>query len=110
MAHVELETVPKPHGKPKKGQTLRLYNPETREWSIYLVYADQGLLGMPATVGRFNDGKGEFYDMELWNGRTILVRYQWTPAKPGPHFEQAFSVDGGKTWEANWILDLTPEK
>src|SRR6476619_207079 len=39
-------------GKPKKGQTLRLYNPETREWSIYLVYADQGLLPQPATVGR----------------------------------------------------------
>lgn len=97
-------------GKPKKGQTLRLYNPETREWSIYLVYADQGLLGMPPTVGRFKDGRGEFYDMELWNGRTILVRYQWTPAKPGPHFEQAFSVDGGKSWEVNWVLDLTPEK
>jgi len=96
-------------GKHKKGQTLRLYNPETREWSIYLVYADQGQLPLPATVGRFNDGRGEFYDMELWNGRTILVRYQWTPAKPGPHFEQAFSTDGGKTWEVNWILDLVPD-
>ena len=97
-------------GKPKKGQTLRLYNPETREWSIYLVDADKGQLPLPATVGRFKDGKGEFYDMELWNGRTILVRYQWTPGKPGPHFEQAFSADGGRSWEVNWVLDLTPER
>ena len=70
-------------GKAKKGQTLRLYNPDTREWSIYLVDADKGQLPLPATVGRFKDGKGEFYDMELWNGRTILVRYQWTPGTPG---------------------------
>ena len=97
-------------GKPKKGQTLRLYNPDTREWSIYLVDADKGQLPLPATVGRFRDGKGEFYDMELWNGRTILVRYQWAPGKPGPHFEQAFSTDGGKSWEVNWVLDLEPEK
>jgi len=97
-------------GKAKKGQTLRLYNPDTREWSIYLVDADKGQLPLPATVGRFKDGKGEFYDMELWNGRTILVRYQWTPGKPGPHFEQAFSTDGGKSWEVNWVLDLEPEK
>ena len=97
-------------GKAKKGQTLRLYNPDTREWSIYLVDADKGQLPLPATVGRFRDGKGEFYDMELWNGRTILVRYQWTPGKPGPHFEQAFSTDGGKSWEVNWVLDLEPEK
>jgi hypothetical protein len=100
-------------GKPGlhiKGQTLRLYNPETREWSIYLVYADKGLLPQPATVGKFTNGKGEFYDMELWNGRTILVRYQWTPSPTAPHFEQAFSTDGGKTWEANWVLDLVKEE
>jgi hypothetical protein len=97
-------------GKHKKAQTLRLYDPKTREWNIYLVDADNGTLGLPATVGKFHDGVGEFYDMELWNGRTILVRYQWRPAKPGPHFEQAFSTDAGKTWEVNWICDLAPEK
>jgi len=93
-----------------KGQTLRLYNPETHEWSIYLVYADKGQLPMPPTVGKFRNGVGEFYDMELWNGRTILVRYQWTPNGGRPHFEQSFSVDGGKSWEATWVLDLEPEK
>ena len=105
----EFEVTSTATGKHKKGQTLRLYNPETHEWSLYLVYADQGLLPQPATVGKFANGKGEFYDMELWNGRTILVRYQWTPSTTAPRMEQAFSVDGGRTWEVNWICELTPE-
>jgi hypothetical protein len=100
-------------GKPGlhlKGQTLRLYNPETHEWSIYLIYADKGQLGLPPTVGKFRNGVGELYDMEVWNGRTILVRYQWNPNNGAPHFEQAFSMDGGKSWEVNWICDLVREK
>jgi hypothetical protein len=93
----------------RKSQTLRLYDPATREWSIYLIDADKGRLGLPPTVGGFRDGKGEFFDMEVFNGRTILVRYRWDPNHGRPHFEQAFSADGGKTWEANWILDLVPD-
>jgi hypothetical protein len=26
------------------------------------------------------------------------------------HFEQAFSEDGGKTWEVNWVADDTRVK
>lgn len=97
--------------KRKKGQTLRLFNPKTREWSIYLVDADNGLLPMPPVTGSFANGVGEFYDQELWNGRTIFVRYQWRAQGPNAaHMEQAFSADGGRTWEANWILDLTRER
>lgn len=96
--------------KRKKGQTLRLFNPKTREWSIYLVDADNGLLPMPPVTGSFRNGVGEFYDQELWNGRTIFVRYQWSARGPnGAHMEQSFSPDGGRTWEANWIIDLTRE-
>jgi hypothetical protein len=97
--------------KRKKGQTLRLYNPKTREWSIYLLDLDNGLLPLPPVVGSFHGGVGEFLSHEAWNGRTILVRYQWTPrGRDAAHMEQAFSVDGGRTWEANWILDLTRER
>lgn len=96
--------------KRKKGQTLRLYNPKTREWSIYLLDLDNGLLPLPPVVGSFRDGVGEFLSQEAWNGRTILVRYQWAARGPdAAHMEQAFSADGGRTWEANWILDLTRE-
>lgn len=94
--------------KRKKGQTLRLYNPKTREWSIYLLDLDNGLLPLPPVIGAFKDGVGEFLSQEPWNGRTILVRYQWRAIDAdAARMEQAFSADGGRTWEPNWIVDLT---
>ncbi len=91
-----------------RGQTLRLYNKTTHQWSIYLVDVDEGTLGLPPVVGEFKDGLGEFYDQETWKGRAIIVRYQWRSLSPkAAHMEQAFSADGGKTWEVNWICDLT---
>jgi hypothetical protein len=94
-----------------KAQTLRLYNPETREWSIYLVDAAKGTLSLPPTIGHFTDGRGEFYDYEEFNGRWIFVRYVWTSPSPNSAtMVQSFSADGGKSWEANWICELTREK
>ena len=88
-----------------RGLTLRLYNPESRQWNLNWANASNGTLGVP-TIGSFKDGVGEFFDQEAYNGRTILVRYRWTGAKTdSPHFEQSFSDDGGKTWEVNWITD-----
>src|SRR5580698_2550835 len=60
-----------------KAQTLRLYNPVSHQWSIYLVDLDKGTLGLPATVGQFTGRRGELFDMEAWKGRMILVRYLW---------------------------------
>jgi hypothetical protein len=94
-----------------KGLTLRLYNPESHQWSLYWGNAAKGALSLPAVVGEFKDGRGEFFDQEDYNGRMILVRYAWFDIKPtSAHFEQAFSTDGGKTWETNWITDQTREK
>jgi hypothetical protein len=93
-----------------RAQTLRLYNPDTHQWSIYGLDIDKGSLGLPATVGEFHDGVGEFYDHEDWKGRMVLVRFRWTHAgHDRAHMEQAFSADGGKTWEVNWICDLVRE-
>jgi hypothetical protein len=62
----------------------------------------------PPQVGQFRDGHGEFYAQDILNDRSILVRFDWTAlASKSPHFEQAFSQDGGKTWEVNWITDQT---
>ena len=36
-----------------KAQTLRLYNPESHQWSIYLVDLDKGTLELPPVVGQF---------------------------------------------------------
>ena len=88
--------------------TVRLYNPANQTWSIYWANAANGAFSMPPTVGRWKDGRGEFYDHEDWNGRWILVRYVWSDVTPtSAHFEQAFSEDGGKTWEVNWISNIT---
>ncbi len=91
-----------------KAQTLRLYNPTTRQWSIYLVDLDNGTLDTPPVVGAFTGKRGEFFHQETLKGRTILVRYLWLNISPkSARMEQSFSPDGGKTWEVNWICELS---
>jgi hypothetical protein len=91
-----------------KGQTLRLYDPESHQWSIYLLDVDKGKLPLPPVIGEFTGKRGEFYDQELYKGRAILVRYVWQDVSPkAAHMEQAFSADGGRTWEVNWICDMS---
>jgi hypothetical protein len=83
--------------------SLRLYNPEARQWSLHAANSRTGTLSVP-TVGEFRNGRGEFYDQEVFEGRTILVRNVWSEiTEDSCRFEQAFSDDGGKTWEVNWI-------
>ncbi len=85
--------------------SLRLYNPETHQWSLNVTSSHSGVLGVP-TIGAFEHGRAEFYDQEPFNDRAILVRFVISPINPNScHFEQAFSADGGKTWEVNWIAD-----
>jgi hypothetical protein len=86
-----------------QGLSLRLYDPQSRQWSLNFANANGGGMSVP-TVGEFKNGRGEFYDMESFNGRSILVRNIWSDIKPDScRFEQSFSEDGGKTWELNWI-------
>lgn len=90
-----------------EGLTLRLYNPQTHQWSLYWANGKDAVLNIP-TIGEFKNGRGEFFDQEPYNGRYILVRYIWSDITPNSaHFEQSFSEDGGKTWEVNWITDQT---
>ena len=91
-----------------KAQTLRLYNPDTHQWSIYLVDLDKGVLSMPPEIGQFAGNRGEFYDQEPYKGRAIYVRYVWLNISPkSARMEQSFSDDGGSTWEVNWICELS---
>lgn len=102
-ANLEDFSVTGPAGA-KKGQTLRLYNPDTREWSIYLVDLAKGTLDLPPVVGHFTGDRGEFFDHETWKGQPIEVRYVWLNLSPhAARMEQSFSTDEGKTWEVNWI-------
>jgi hypothetical protein len=89
-----------------EGLTLRLYNPETHQWSLYWANSKQGTMGGPPNVGEFKNGRGEFFCQDTFNGRLVLVRYVWSDITPTTaHFEQSYSDDGGKTWEVNWITD-----
>jgi len=82
---------------------LRLYNPESRQWSLNFSNSAKGTLE-PPTIGEFKNGRGEFFSQETLNSRSILVRNVWSDITPDlGRFEQAFSDDGGKTWEVNWI-------
>jgi hypothetical protein len=83
--------------------SLRLYNPQSRQWSLNFSNSNSGTMS-PPSIGEFRDGRGEFFAQESLNGRAILVRFVISVITPDScRFEQSFSDDGGKTWEANWI-------
>ncbi len=87
--------------------SLRLYDPQSHQWSLNIANSSSGTLGIP-TIGEFNNGRGEFYDQEMYKGRAIYVRFVISDITPNScHFEQSFSVDGGKTWEVNWVATDT---
>lgn len=90
-----------------RGATLRLFNPATQEWSIYWSSSASPKLDIPM-VGSFKDGRGEFYAHEPFEGKMIFSRFIWTVfSHESCRWEQAFSPDGGKTWETNWYMDNT---
>ena len=86
-----------------EGLSLRLYNPQSHQWSLNFANSAQGTMSVP-TVGEFKNGRGEFYDQEEFNGRMIFIRNVFTDITASSYrFEQSFSDDGGKTWELNWV-------
>jgi len=90
------------------GVTLRLYDKETDLWSLYWASSRTGI-SLPPCVGRFGaDGTGVFTAEEQWEGRDITVRFLWHEiTATSTRWEQAFSIDGGTTWETNWVSDFT---
>lgn len=90
-----------------EGLSLRLYNPGSGQWSLNFANARSGMLARP-TIGRFEDGRGEFYNQDEFEGRAILVRFVIAPIDAATiRFEQAFSADGGRTWEVDWVATDT---
>jgi hypothetical protein len=89
------------------GATLRLFDVGQREWSLYWVNSRFGVL-TPPVVGRFSDGRGDFYGDDAEDGTPVRVHFIWSDiTSTSAHWEQAFSTDGGETWETNWIMELT---
>lgn len=97
-----------PSGK-IEGMSVRLYDPAARQWRIHWASSSDGQLG-PAMVGGFTGDRGEFYNQEMLGNRSIYVRFLFSGVSAGTRkfrIEQAFSADGGKSWETNWIADFT---
>ena len=87
-----------------EGGSLRLYGPQTRQWSLNYANLRNGLLTSPVYGGFETAGRGLFYGADALDGRAILVRFVITKSSPNEaHFEQAYSTDGGATWEDNWL-------
>jgi len=87
--------------------TLRLYNPQAHQWGISFTNSATGVMSQPA-IGEFKNGRGDFYDQETYNDRSVLLRFSVSEiTATSCHFEQAFSADGGKTWEVNFIVTET---
>ncbi len=89
-----------------KGMTLRLYDPAKDQWSIYWINSSDGLL-QPPVHGRFEGGKGVFSGDDMDGDRPVKVLFDWSVSDPAtPRWSQAFSYDGGQTWETNWIMEF----
>ena len=90
------------------GMSFRFFDPARKRWSIY--WADSrrpGVLDAPV-FGTFDGDVGVFEGPDTFRGRPILMRFTWTRVTtPTPRWEQAFSDDGGETWETNWVMEFT---
>jgi hypothetical protein len=87
-----------------EGVSLRLYNPQSHQWNINFASLRGGTLTPPVFGGFDGRGSGTFYGQDMLDGRAIFVRFVITQASAvEAHFEQAFSADGGASWEVNWI-------
>lgn len=93
---------------PIQGLALRLFDPKSQAWSIYWASGDSGTLDLPPMVGGFSNGRGEFFNQEMFEGRRIDVRFIWSAiTATSCLWAQAFSADGRRTWETNWIMEFT---
>jgi hypothetical protein len=99
---VEL-SVEGPAGK-IEGGSLRLFNPRAQQWSLNFASLRNGLLTEPVFGGFDATGRGSFVGTDVLDGKSILVRFAITrPTRNTARFEQAYSADGGATWETNWV-------
>jgi hypothetical protein len=90
-----------------KGATLRLFDPDTGQWSLNWAASRSGKL-FPPVVGEFGNGRGEFHGDDTHDGKDVRVRFLWAGmSADAARWEQAFSVDGGGTWVTNWTMDFS---
>jgi hypothetical protein len=91
-----------------RAASLRSFDAATRYWSIWWLDGRSPHRLDPPVIGGFEGAIGTFYADDVFNGTPIRLRFLWYIASPQtPRWEQAFSQDGGETWETNWSMDFT---
>jgi hypothetical protein len=91
-----------------RGLTLRLYNPATKEWSLYWASSSDGLLTPPVIGAYGEDGRGEFFGDDLNDGHPVQVRFIWSDITANSaRWEQAYWDLTNGRWETNWIMEFT---
>jgi hypothetical protein len=94
-------------GSPYRGMSLRTWDPDTAKWSIYWLDSRRPGLMTPPVKGGFAKGIGTFLGDDQFERRAIRVRFVWSRIeRDSARWEQAFSLDGGASWETNWIMDF----
>ena len=90
-----------------RAAAFRSFNSESRTWAIW--WLDQRRphsLDVPV-IGGFSGDAGIFYASDVLNDMPIKVRFIWSVnVGRNPTWEQAFSPDGGVTWETNWTMEF----
>jgi hypothetical protein len=105
LGHIEEVTLERETGVTEE-LVVRLFDPQSQQWSIYEADSASGFSPRPV-IATFKDGRIEGYAYELWEGKYIFRRVIWSEITATSfHWEQAFSADGGTTWETNWIADF----
>jgi len=95
-------------GAPYRGVALRSFDSKTQQWSIWWLDSRTPLGPLdPPMRGTFQNGVGTFYADDTFNGKPVRIRFIWSKITSTTcHWEQAYSPDGGKTWETNWVQDI----
>jgi hypothetical protein len=95
------------NSKPFEGLAVRLFNPDSKLWTIYWMDTNSLAMDKHPVTGSFEDRVGKFYAKDTLNGKEIVVLYQWDATNANqPKWSQAFSPDNGKTLEWNWEMVL----
>jgi hypothetical protein len=94
-------------GDTYRAVSLRTFDPTTQAWSIWWVDGRHPDRLDPPVVGGFANGLGTFLADDTFNGRPIRVRFIWSRiTSDSCRWEQAFSPDGGESWETNWVMEF----
>ena len=94
-----------------RAASLRCFDPRTGLWAIWWLDARRPQQIDVPVRGRFEGGVGRFHADDQLDGRPIRVRFVWCGITPhAAHWEQAFSADGGRSWETNWVMDFERDR